>query len=1788
MANVTTITANTEIDYIAKDFDSIVDALITFSNVNYGPGTEANRLWTDFNASSFSRTWLELVAYLGDLLFYYFDQQATQSYLQTATIRSAVRDIAKQFGYEPATASSASGNATFTFTGAGTLARGFRVASVGGVQFFLTDPITAGAAGEFTGTVLQGIIKTQTFTATGLQNEEFDLEGPNVIVDDSATNSQDLSPILTVNGNTYTKVESFIQQNGTNTPAITDSLGNIIGGGGRVFQLEERSDGTPYVRFGDGVFGRKLLPGETVVITYRTGGGTEGNIAAGTLTTLVDNASFVSSVTNVSDFSGGADEQSIDQLRDLIPASLRTLERAVAESDYSDLIETNFTEVLAASAEVNNDDVGVDLNIYVVPQASTITTVSTNSLLLNKLTDFIDRRKTVTVQFQILDAYGIQTIISLEVFVNDTTSRSTVEDALRTALLDLFDLTTGGVDGSGIGFAEEILLKDINNIVQTVDGIDRFEIKKLTYHPRIDEQVQGLITEYNTSDVDIFSNVEELEWLVAAAGQQTETSGTVLFSNSTPTGFSYDSSTGKITYASSVDLDGIAPGDLFRNGPGLYETVDIQTIGDGSGATEEFKITTVADQQGLNEVSTIQTIADVSGSLGGSWFIIYDSVGTVGVWFNVDSGNTIPSMGVNRALEVDISANDTAETVAGAVRAILDTDSEFTATLSGTPQETEITTDIQANISDSQYFFINAANDATKYYVWFDVSGSASDPAVAGRTGVQVDISADTTADDVAESVKLALDALGDFNATRVSNVVTVVNDDNGPATVAQNVNVGGSFAVATSVVGVNADTVTVTNDTKLDVFDIADGSVPTNFTFDILVQGENPDNLGGTYFDIEDDVGTVRVWYDVDNTSTAPSTPGGGRLLEIDISANDTANTVASVTQSVIDGDSKFSASVSNNEVTVTNASVGTRTNPIDGTPATGFTFDIITEGADATSIDGKYFVVTDIYGGIAFWFDVDDSGTSEPVHGQSRSVEVNSITSGMTDIQVATEIEKALTSASPYTTALQEISKVTTVADVSGSLNNRYFFLNAANDSTEYYVWYNVSGGGTDPSLAGKTGVEVAITTNDTANTVASLTRTEINNLADFSASVLSDEITITNVVGGKSTDTQDSDATATGFTFEIIQQGTTFGVSRVDNTLTVTATDKSSIDDASAGTSGFTIQITQYGVADNTDFTILGIASDESYLYIDTDQPVNAVAGASAGGSIRNGATTYNSFKVYNKILATATNLSTDSITDNNLDLSTKTGTGTALSSRVLLDNNSTYIPSQYSTGDYFLVDGAGNIWEITDNDSNTITTSITAVNDASISTVSDGDYKIVEKLVGSQIIFNNSIFNIQYNSENTLYSVGAQFNQIGTIGDDIRISKEQTNQGKLGIAVDLIDFNLSTGAIRLNEDPDLSGISSNDTLIDSSGQRFKIIGIDNRALPSLEYGISNQNDNLLLEDSGLGSEYAQGFQVTDTDIYSVISIYMKREGNVTGNLVARIVQDDGSGLPDLTQIVATSNSTLVTDVEEDSYNKVLFSFTSPSTLSSGTQYHLVISGDVTYAATQQNNITVFSNTGSVAYTYNALSGVIEYASTVSLSSVNPGNFFEDNDSNLFKILSVDDDNNQLVLDSGLTVVTGSNGNVIANDNIRIAVDNLAPTFSSGEMSQFDGTDWSNSSTGPNQFSSTHDMIFSIEGPKSITIESNLTPVLGSGATISTRYYDDENQVSFIIGLSAGTIISASDVSAIGVGTVGGVSNSDVDRFVFRTSRIADDIVNLRKNEIPQLSSDDIELNIFGGIE
>lgn len=120
----------------------------------------------------------------------------------------------------------------------------------------------------------------------------------------------------------------------------------------------------------------------------------------------------------------------------------------------------------------------------------------------------------------------------------------------------------------------------------------------------------------------------------------------------------------------------------------------------------------------------------------------------------------------------------------------------------------------------------------------------------------------------------------------------------------------------------------------------------------------------------------------------------------------------------------------------------------------------------------------------------------------------------------------------------AVPEITTVETVADVSGSLDGTYFTISSPTDN--YYVWMDVDSAGNDPELIDAIAIPISVTTNDSANAIAGYidtALTALNGGSTFSTSVISNEVTIENVVAG---DANDANAETSGFTITTTQQG------------------------------------------------------------------------------------------------------------------------------------------------------------------------------------------------------------------------------------------------------------------------------------------------------------------------------------------------------------------------------------------------------------------------------------------------------------------------------------------------------------------------------------------------------------------------------------------------------------------------------------------------------------------------
>jgi len=94
---------------------------------------------------------------------------------------------------------------------------------------------------------------------------------------------------------------------------------------------------------------------------------------------------------------------------------------------------------------------------------------------------------------------------------------------------------------------------------------------------------------------------------------------------------------------------------------------------------------------------------------------------------------------------------------------------------------TTVTCVAKSNYSNGDYFVFHGIdadgnNPVVKHYVWLNVDGGGSDPSISGHTAHEADISGDSSAGNVGNTIAGVINALDDFTASNNSGVVTITN----------------------------------------------------------------------------------------------------------------------------------------------------------------------------------------------------------------------------------------------------------------------------------------------------------------------------------------------------------------------------------------------------------------------------------------------------------------------------------------------------------------------------------------------------------------------------------------------------------------------------------------------------------------------------------------------------------------------------------------------------------------------------------------------------------------------------------------------------------------------------------------------------------------------------------------------------------------------------------------------------------------------------------------------------
>jgi hypothetical protein len=234
------------------------------------------------------------------------------------------------------------------------------------------------------------------------------------------------------------------------------------------------------VIFGDGEHGRipPTGPNSIVATSYRVGGGTAGNVPAGTITQLLGSAMIVESVTNPRGADGGAEGETIDAVKQRGPQRIRHLGCALSASDYEALAREAspglaMARVLPATS-VNGRPAPGSVTVIVVPQSAN-PQPQPSFELRRQVHDYLAARMPATLGAGRLAVIG-PTYLAVGVFAaivpRDLSDSSRVEALARDALQRFLHPLTGGADGNGWPFGRDVFLSDIAALLEGIDGVD--------------------------------------------------------------------------------------------------------------------------------------------------------------------------------------------------------------------------------------------------------------------------------------------------------------------------------------------------------------------------------------------------------------------------------------------------------------------------------------------------------------------------------------------------------------------------------------------------------------------------------------------------------------------------------------------------------------------------------------------------------------------------------------------------------------------------------------------------------------------------------------------------------------------------------------------------------------------------------------------------------------------------------------------------------------------------------------------------------------------------------------------------------------------------------------------------------------------------------------------------------------------------------------------------------------------------------------------------------------------
>ena len=422
------------------DFDNIKSNLKNFL------GDQNELADYNFDGSAMS-VLMDLLAYNTHYNAFYLNMIVNEMFLDTASLRNSVVSRAKHLGYTPTSVRGAKAYVDLTITPANTpativIAKDTQFnAVVNGISYVFSTSnsttLNVNSNGVYTTAnveLQQGILLTHRYTANVSDpDQRFTL--PNANTDTSSLVVQVQTSATSSNLHTYSVANDTTTINST----------------ANVYFLEEDTDNKYRVYFGDGTIGRALTSGNIILLkSLIADAGAPNGARTFTPVSTVGGYSNVT-VTTLSAASGGADRDSISDIKFNAPRNYQAQNRAVTLNDYIRLVQRDYADaesVIAWGGEDNDPPVYGKVYLAIRPESGLNLSVTAKNSIKN---DILAKRNVVSISTEIVDPdYLYLTFDSTVKYDSSKTSNtaSTIADLVSNTVYNF------GVDNLK-GFANE-------------------------------------------------------------------------------------------------------------------------------------------------------------------------------------------------------------------------------------------------------------------------------------------------------------------------------------------------------------------------------------------------------------------------------------------------------------------------------------------------------------------------------------------------------------------------------------------------------------------------------------------------------------------------------------------------------------------------------------------------------------------------------------------------------------------------------------------------------------------------------------------------------------------------------------------------------------------------------------------------------------------------------------------------------------------------------------------------------------------------------------------------------------------------------------------------------------------------------------------------------------------------------------------------------------------------------------------------------------------------------------